>query len=244
MTSTLLSYRNLRGLRVQAIHAQPVFAGSLASFTVHIDNPERRTRFAILAGLGGSDSSDCADLPPGHSARLQLEIPALQRGWLMLPAVRLETRYPMGMFRAWSWLFPNAACLVYPLPAAQPPPLPLSGQGDTGLALLGEGDQVHGLRPYRAGDSLRRVAWRTSARHDELYSREMEIPQEQLCRLRWNLLAGTETETRLSILAAWVLEADRRQLVWSLELPATTIDPGSGADHLGRCLRALALHGT
>ena len=148
------------------------------------------------------------------------------------------------MFRAWSWFFPESRCLVYPAPALHPPPLPATGAGHSGQPVKGEGEQVHGLREYRLGDSLKRVAWRTSARHGAMYTREMETPREQACEISWDLLRGADVETRLSILTAWVLLADHRQLRYSLEIPGSYLPAGQGPDHLADCLETLALHGS
>lgn len=241
--TTMMAYRNLRGLRVEAIRADPVFAHETAHFQVHLGNPEERERFTLLAGLAGGPANDCIDISTHSSGVLSLACPARQRGWLEMPPFRVETRYPLGMFRAWTWVFPTARCLVYPAPARQPPPLPSVGRGNEGRAQRGEGEQVHGLRKYREGDSLRRVAWRTSARHDELYTREMEIPQDESCILSWDALPGVDAEARLSVLTAWVLKADHRMLSYALELPGRTIPAASGAAHRAACLEAIALHG-
>lgn len=43
----------------------------------------------------------------------------------------------------------------------------------------GAGSELFGVREYRAGDSLRRIHWRSSARHAELVVREYEPPGVQ-----------------------------------------------------------------
>jgi len=159
-----------------------------------------------------------------------------------MPSFRLETRFPLGFFKAWSWIFPKTRCLVYPAPAKKAPPLPNTGKGHTGRAARGDGDEIHGLRKYQPGDSIQRVAWRASARHDELYSLEMETPRANACELDWDLLRGSDIETRLSILTAWVIAADHKQLSYSLKLPGTLIPVGNGDAHRSRCLESLALH--
>jgi uncharacterized protein (DUF58 family) len=240
--TTLLAYRNLVGLRIEAISAEPVFCGEPAHFNIYLANPEERPRFAVQAGL--SRPQDCKDLNSNATVRLEVRQRAGRRGWLTMEPFKLETRYPLGLFRAWSWYFPTSRCLVYPAPAKSPPPLPLTGQGLSGTAIKGEGDQLHGLREYRSGDSLRRVAWRTSARHDALYTREMETPRQEACELAWNQLTGMDVEQRLSILTSWVLQAERRQLSFSLDIPGTRLPPAAGAEQRVRCLEALALFGS
>ncbi len=240
--TTVLSYRNLVGLQIDNVRAEPVFSGEPAIFRIHINNPEQRIRLAIQAGI--REIQDCADLAMQSTGSLVLKQDTDSRGWLKMDAFRIETRYPLGMFKAWAWIFPQARCLVYPVPSRKAPPLPRTGSGPAGRARKDEGEQVHGLRQYRLGDSLRRVAWRTSARHDELYTREMEKPQEEACKISWDALPGARTESRLSVMTAWVLMADHRQIPYSLDLPGGSVIGGLGVEHRNRCLELLALHGS
>ena len=239
--TAVLAYRNLVGLHVESIRAEAVFCGEPAHFRAYLGNNEDRARFAVQGGFRATE--DCYDIPVRSSGSLKLTQATSKRGWLHMQPFKLETRYPLGLFRAWSWFFPETRCLIYPAPAQNAPPLPRTGSGQAGQAMKGEGEQVHGLREYRPGDSLRRVAWRTSARHDRLYTREMETPREEACEISWDLLPGHDAESRLSMLTAWVLQADHRQVSYSLKLPGLDIPAGLGVEHRARCLEALALHG-
>ena len=162
MLTTLLAYRNLAGIRINGILARPAFAGEEAQFDVLLKNTEERHRFAIR--VTAEASVDCADIEPQNTRRFRIGQAASRRGWLELAPFRVENRFPLGLFRAWSVVIPRARCLVYPRPAVNPPPLPQSGRGDHGAAQRGEGEHFHGLREYQPGDPLRRIAWRTSAR--------------------------------------------------------------------------------
>jgi uncharacterized protein (DUF58 family) len=132
--------------------------------------------------------------------------------------------------------------LVYPKPSTHPPALPKAGRGDYGAAHQGEGEHFHGLREFLPGDPLRRIAWRTSARHQKLYSRVMESPSEEACELNWYLMGPGDTEEKLSILTAWVLRAERRQIPYSLEMPGEALPADLGEAHRDACLEILALY--
>lgn len=239
MLTTLLAYRNQVGIRVNGILASPVFAGDDAQFRVLLKNPEERHRFAIRVTRAAS--VDCADIEPQNTRRLRVAQKARHRGWMEMEPFRIENRFPLGLFRAWSVVIPRARCLVYPTPALNPPPLPQTGRGDHGAAQRGEGEHFHGLRNYRPGDPLRRIAWRASARHQKLYSREMESPRNEACELNWYLMGGGNIEEKLSILTAWVLRAERRQIPYSLEMPGVALPADLGDSHRDACLEALAL---
>lgn len=238
--TTLIAYRNLSGLKIDSVHAEPVFCGEDAHFRVFVSNNNERQRLAIQAGF--NKPQDCRDIDLNTTESFHLRRPTRTRGWSQMPSFRLETRFPLGLFKAWSWIFPQSRCLVYPSPAKNAPPLPKSGHGQAGRAIKGDGDQVHGLRKYQSGDSIHRVAWRASARHDELYSLEMEAPREEACQLDWDMLKGVDVETRLSILTAWVISADHKQLSYSLSLPDITVPNGNGIDQRMKCLERLALY--
>ena len=238
--TTLIAYRNLSGLKIDSIYSEPVFCGESAHFRVFISNGDERQRFAVQAGF--RKPQDCKDFQLNACESLHLQRPTHTRGWFEMPSFRLETRFPLGLFKAWSWIFPQTRCLVYPSPARNTPPLPKTGHGQAGRAIKGDGDQVHGLRKYHPGDSIQRIAWRASARHDELYSLEMEAPREEACELDWDLLQGGDIETRLSILTAWVIAADHKQLSYSLKLPDDLVPSGSGVSHRSKCLELLALY--
>ena len=238
MTS-LLAYRNLSGMTLLGFRAPPVFAGQNAHFTVLLKNPENRFRFTIQVVSG--ESGDCTDIKPQATGRLELEQMTGSRGWMELDPFRIENKYPLGLFRAWSVIIPRVRCLVYPAPALNPPPLPKAGRGDFGAAQVGEGEHLHGLREYKPGDPLRRIAWRTSARHQKLYSRIMESPSEEACEFNWYLMGSGNIEEKLSVLAAWILRAERQKLPYSLEMPADALPSDLGEEHRDACLKILAL---
>ena len=237
--TTLLAYRNLSGLTLKSIRATPVFAGQNALFKAVVQNPEDRFRFSILAIM--KQSRDCSDISPQESIQLGLEQATTRRGWLQMEPFRLENRYPLGLFRAWSIIIPEARCLVYPKPIPNPPPLPQTGRGEEGAARQGEGDHFHGLREYQPGDPLKTIAWKSSARHQRLHTRIMESPSEEACELNWYLMKGNNTEENLSIMTAWILRAEQQHIPYSLEMPSDALPADLGEEHRNACLRILAL---
>jgi uncharacterized protein (DUF58 family) len=237
--TTVLAYRNLSGLCLIGLRAPPVFAGHPATFKVLIKNPEHRFRFAIQVLSG--DSADCKDIEPQETGQLEVRQATENRGWLEMAPFRLENRFPLGFFRAWSVIIPKARCLVYPAPVLNPPPLPKTGRGDVGASQQGDGEHFHGLREYQEGDPLKRIAWRTSARHEKLFSRVMESPSEDACEFNWYLMRGSNTEEKISILTAWILRAENRQIPYSLEMPTAALPSGLGEEHREACLKILAL---
>ena len=68
--------------------------------------------------IGDQDAVE-VDIDARTSKVATLGYPATRRGWLPLPRVTIETTWPLGLIRAWSYAAPELACLVYPAPAAK-----------------------------------------------------------------------------------------------------------------------------
>ena len=242
--------RNLALLHLAPGRSAPVFAFDAAVFELQLVNRTRLDRFAIVLDFAAAGTlAHAADVAAGAATALLLAAPTCARGWLAAPRVRLETRFPLGLFRAWSYWQPDASVLVYPLPEMQAPPLPLAGdvRGGDGAPAAGQEDFA-GIRNYQAGDPLRRLAWRQIARLDPasgapLLSKHFDGgAQAGLCLDFGALPPGLAVEARLSRLTRWVLEAERRALPYSFRLGARQFGPALGEAHRAACLQALALY--
>ncbi len=237
--------RNLARLTVSAGRAEPVFAGEAAQFRLYLDNRARYDRPAILVRHQASGAQGVLDLAPGAVGEAVLAVPAPRRGWLPLTRVMLETRFPLGLFRAWSYVEPEARCLVYPRPERAPLPLPAPDDeaGAARAQALGN-DDFSGLRAYQLQDSPRHVAWKAVARADDMLTKQFAGAAGIELWLDWAQLAGLDTEERLSRLAGGVLAAEQAGARYGLRLPARVLAPDRGDAHRTACLQALALHGT
>ena len=236
--------RNLARVGVSAGRTEPVFAGESAQFRLYLDARIPYDRPAILCRHLGSGSQFVVDLPAGTISEVVLAVPAARRGWLPLGRVLLETRFPLGLFRAWSYVEPDARCLVYPKPERSPLPRPSAAASAGALRAQAPGnDDFSGLRGYQLSDSPRHVAWKAVARADDMLTKQFTGESAAELLLDWNLLpASLPAEQRLSRLAGWVLAAQAEGAIYGLRLPGTQIPPGRGDAHAAACLQALALY--
>ena len=72
-------------------------------------------------------------------------------------------------------------------------------------------------------------------------SRDNQQAQRRELWLDFTRAGSTDTEARLSRLAAWVLQADKLGVDYGLRLPGQQVAPDAGEAHKRRCLEALAL---
>ncbi len=245
VVAMLHTFRNLIALRLTPGRAEPVFAGEIAHFQMYLENTHRQPRRALALAFG-EHASVSVDVAAGGQALVAIPCPAPRRGRLEPGRITLTTRYPLGLFRAWSYPHPALSCLVYPQPLEAPLPPPAAvthtGQrhGDNGQ------EDFTGLRLRQSNDSPRHIAWKAVARdaeHRPLLIKQFAGGVAEELWFDLSLVPGLGLETQLSILAGWVITAEAVQIRYGLRLPGREVRPDQGNAHCDACLEALALYG-
>lgn len=236
--SILHTYMNLSGLHLKALRAHPVFAGDSARFDLQLSCRGRRPRRSLELDWPGGSSVEVAAL--NARCELRLFYPAGRRGRLRPPRLRLQSRYPLGMIRAWTWVELDWETWVYPRPL--PGPLPTAQQAAAQgreLRIHSAGEEFHSFRTYRPGDSLNRVLWKSYARGGELQTLQLAEPVAEHLWLDYASFGG-DRETRLSHLCYWVLTLSRGEQAFGLRLPGRELAPAAGPAQRERALDLLA----
>jgi uncharacterized protein (DUF58 family) len=238
----LHTWRNLAHLRIRPGHCDAVFAGDMARFGVSLETPSR-TRYSVAVRRKGEEA-EFADVERGSLSGLAIGVPARRRGRIACGRLEIFSRYPVGLFHAWSYFDFGLQVVVYPRPDANAglPPMHSRSESEEGIPIPGD-DEFNMLRPYRPGDPPRQIAWKALARDQDLLSKEFNATASSELWLDWNEVRAADPEARLSALAHWVMESERLGQSYGLRLPGKSIPPGRGEEHRARCLEALALHG-
>ncbi len=243
LVAILHTYRNLAQLTASAGKMTPVFAGQQASFTLCLNSAGTTERYAI-GMMFEKQPPQFVDIPAGETVTTALTLPARKRGIFRPGQFTLFSRFPLGLFRAWSRLDLDLACIVYPQPdnATLPQPAGIQGRGGKTFAAEG-GDDFRGMRAYHPGDSPRHVAWKAMAQGRGMLTKQFSGQALPELWLDWDDLTGMATEARLSRLCRWVLDAQNAGLYYGLRIPGAIVAPGNGEAHQRTCLEALALFG-
>ncbi len=156
----------------------------------------------------------------------------------------IASRFPFGLFRAWTWVHMPLECVVYPRPADIAPPPPVSYTDTGGAQQSGKGDEdFAGLRDYRPGDSPRHIAWKAFARGQELLVRQFAGTRVVKHIFDLDDVPAAGLEEKLSIMCRWIVDAHTAGEAFGLRLPGVAEEPGIGRAHLQNCLTRLALFG-
>ena len=187
-------------------------------------------------------------IPARGNTSLRFALTPKHRGYLTLESCHYSTRFPFGLFeKSHTWSM-DEKWVVYPhvdhLPdhflerlGQEASPHAVNRQGLGSVPLM--------LRPYRSGDALRQVDWKTSAKRQRLIVKEMEeeASQGDLFILNaWPTSYGErETENLISFIASLMFTAYERGRPFGLAAPGRLFHPEYSRLQLHRIFEFLAL---
>ncbi len=260
ITGILLNLRQLLGLRLVAEVPHEIFAGSTARVRLSaVGNNRRRwlwfasadtpNRHAARSGgtafsdgvYGSADSWRFWPLSDGLPQQ-EWPVPATMRGRLRLPVLHTAAAAPFGICLVeahWQW---QTDAVVYPAPIPHTPP-DNGGSGDTDTCrapVQGDGDLAY-LQAHQDGASLQHVAWKTYAKTGEMLDKRFETQPAESSRtlISYRDYPAAGKDQAAGLLCHRVLEAERSNTPYTLELPDRTITPQKGQREM--CLTALGL---
>jgi uncharacterized protein (DUF58 family) len=244
LVSMHLTHGTLRGLALRVKAPAAMFLGDSAEVEVVLTSPNQ-----VRHGIGLAVSRirplkfAWCDVPAMGSATARVRFAPPQRGLVRMPALMAETRFPLGLFRAWTVWRPAAQVLVYPRPEDPPAPLPSTQAvpGSSRSTRAADGGEFDGVRSYRRGDSMRRVVWKKAAKTGELVSRDTSESANRELWLDFDSTGQADVEARLSRLTAWTLAAEQTGLAFGLRIPGVVLAPSQGDGQRRAALGALAL---
>ncbi|WP_091345089.1 DUF58 domain-containing protein [Alkalimonas amylolytica] len=233
--SIWFAWRNLAGLTIQVSPPAATYAGQQVQLplTVQQQGSYQAVQFAFATAKTKVSSSQQASL----------QWTAIKRGHYRIDTLLVQTEYPLGLIRCWSYLPLQLHYWVYPTPIEP------SSTLSTGVDTKQDSSQQNSvelpdqLKAYQAGDSIRRLHWKRLARQPD--SPVVKVSEQQpKADPRWLQvppLQGTALEQCLSEVCYQLLELEAQQLSYGLRTPAGDLPLGQGQQHLQQCLQRLAL---
>ncbi|ACK71812.1 protein of unknown function DUF58 [Gloeothece citriformis PCC 7424] len=185
----VMAKRSLTQLRVHRHPIEPVSAGDDLTIQLKIENPSNRASTLLQVKdflplvLGQPEQTAIEYIAPQSIHQWIYYIPTQVRGVYRWHDVILRSATPLGLCWTRRTQEVPISAIVYPqvLPLLQCPLIDTIGQ-DESVKLQSDRRYVtategvtRALRPYRHGDPMRLIHWRTSARLGEFKVRELEI---------------------------------------------------------------------
>jgi uncharacterized protein (DUF58 family) len=189
--SAILPVRSIQALTISRAAILPVTAGAELEIALTIHNPTQQvqTLFQVqdLSPFSRSNLpvTTVEQVLAQNEYRLVYRQPTEQRGVYQWAKVALRSGAPIGLFWCQRYRSAPAIAYVYPQVLKLDRCALLDGIGSIDRSVDRQFSNRHlesanegitrSLRPYRYGDSMRLIHWRTSARYGEFQVRELEI---------------------------------------------------------------------
>jgi uncharacterized protein (DUF58 family) len=159
----------------------PIFEGDGLDLDIGLRTAGQARGPARLTGFIGSEPISAATGIVAKSGwTRQIALGALRRGPVGARSWLVESSDPLGLFRSRRSSPDAEIALVLPrFMSLSRRPEVRELEASVAAPRAGSGTELFGVREYRPGDALRRIHWRSSARHGELVVREYEPPGVQ-----------------------------------------------------------------
>ncbi len=241
VVAILHTYANLSGLTISVLNSPVAFAGDMTEILLKVSREGEKDYFDI--NLSWPDSEErSVTLIENREDQFTLHLPVEKRGLYRAERLLVETYYPVGLLRCWTWLDLDVEAIVYPKPLSS------KRQGHEVSDHTGEGDLInvvgsddfYQINAYQPGDSLKHVFWKSFAKGQDLQTKQYAAYRDQRVWLDYQQFSGG-MEEKLSKLCYWVLQLERTTEDYGLRLPGLEIPPNHGKAHQTQLLRSLAL---
>lgn len=240
----IIGLGNISGLRLSLDVPDEIYAGIPTQLTIRLT----RTKGIFPAYL--LDIHCCDSIVPfpvlsrGGGAIGHLLVTFGRRGRGEIAPAHISSPFPIGFFVRSLPLPVEAEFTVFPTPRKPAASVSDSGRrrrGEQEAPRPGSGGDLYSINDYTGSESLRRIHWRLSARHDTLKVKQYAANGAEPAVVDPSRLPG-DTEARLCMAAYLVNRLHRVGRPVGLKLGDTLIPPAHGRSHRLRLLRELALH--
>jgi len=242
VVSIHFTHGTLSGLRVKPVRAQSVFKGDAAAVELCISQSKARRREQISVRFASGEPL-LISLDKAGDTFVTVLAPTTRRGYLDPGLLTIDSVYPVGLMRVWTYIRFRFDAAVYPAPVPDyARTAHTRGSGESHYSGTSGSEDYVGLKTYEVGESLRHVAWKQYAREQGLWSKQYGDPDDIRVWVDWADYAGLDTEQRLARMSWQVCECDSAGRVFGLRLPGVELAPDQGAAHRQAALRHLALY--
>jgi uncharacterized protein (DUF58 family) len=242
--SGVFGLRNLQRLGAVLILPDEIYPGITAQATLQITSRSRMLSHFLLTFHLRDATVSLPFLRKAGSARMMVPVVFPLRGPGNIDHLAVSSPFPVNFFVRSIRIDTASPYLVFP----RPKPLPSASangdeaaRGETAFLRKGGSGELEAISPYTGREPLKLVHWKLSARHEELFVREMQNEQGTPVTINPDELPGT-LEERLSHAAFLINSLMAAGRAVGLQLGDETLSPGMTRGHRLRMLGMLARH--
>jgi uncharacterized protein (DUF58 family) len=216
LAAAVVSRTRYRLSCTRRLEPRRVTAGDRVSVRIQLENVSRSPSSVLLvedtaeAGLGGGARFVLGRIEPGGRRDLSYALRATARGRYQIGPMAIRLGDPFGLCEL-SRSFRSLDELIVAPTIERLPPARSRGSASLTVeqrrrgGLVGQEETT--TRPYRSGDDLRKVHWKTTARSGELMVRREEHPQTSAATILFDTRARAWPDGPGSAAFEWAVSA-------------------------------------
>ena len=163
-----------------------------------------------------------------------------QRGRYDFPLLKIETVFPFGIVRAWSWLQLKEPIYVYPAPIQHFKNFnhfltqTLKNQSNSN-------EDFDGIDQFQEGMSESKIAWKISSSKNQLYIKKFENHLNiSKILIDYDQIPGTDHETKLGIMVYLLFQCQKERKEFAIKIKDVESEYGQSSTHLNKLLKIIA----
>ena len=233
LLSLVWAGRNLAGIQLGVQKDQRLIAGEAQRMMVTL-KAERPKHFVVAVIGKERYRLDFKNLVTSVAVPVKIN----ERGKMRIPPILIESDFPFGLARCWSWLSPGSILVA-------PSPLNASGVEAKAISRTGtteEDEEASGadsLAEWVNGTPQTRIHWKRFAATGRLLIKTGDHVAGDKVVIDYTKLKGLGHERALSLMCGAVLSAESQQTPFVMLLPGLEVKSPAGQS--GEALDALAL---
>ncbi len=243
MSTMWQTNKNVEAVRVNKLEMRTCFAKEKNTFLVRVENiAPYKTNLWDIEFVGESENQILEEIETNSDVSIQWT--PVARGYTLFPRIRIQSRFPFKLARAWKYYDAPQTLLVYPERKGQLDLKALinhQAHRDEAAKLENEG-LFRDHRDFHNSDLPSRIDWKQSIKHQKMLIKNFEKSGERKLIIDWEMATNSGGfENQVSQVALWVDLCHRQNELFSLRIKKYQTDFFQSSGHYRTCMEKLAL---
>lgn len=222
--SFYLTFKQLHDLKIEIVMPEVGQVNQPSIIRLMLKQQDKTVRYLRI------QSSQQEQMIYVNQVQQTIELPVLpqQRGLYEFGVIKVYSTYPLGLVRAWTYLYPKQK--IWIAPKAHDWQKEHKNQSTSAHDSL---DEFKELRAFRQGDSYQNVAWKQVARGQGFFIKMFEAQaNHQHLEIDYQQIPALGHEEKLSFMMGLVEQCEQLGDDYALILPHARLESGQGYSQL------------
>ncbi|MGB5887923.1 MAG: DUF58 domain-containing protein [Acinetobacter venetianus] len=222
--SFYLTFKQLHDLKIEIVMPEVGQVNQPSIIKLMLKQQDKTVRYLRI------QSSQQEQMIYVNQVQQTVELPVLpqQRGLYEFGVIKVYSTYPLGLVRAWTYLYPKQK--IWIAPKAHDWQKEHKNQPTSAHDNL---DEFKELRAFRQGDSYQNVAWKQVARGQGFFIKMFEAQaNHQHLEIDYQQIPALGHEEKLSFMMGLVEQCEQLGDDYALILPHARLESGQGYSQL------------